>query len=88
MNIIDLNDHDARKLFADLTTQAETIRAKAAPLRAKRDKLLSDARDKELALNAEIKAIEKGLADIDVKRGRLVKLLNGKTGIAPPADQS
>jgi len=85
MNILEISDDEARKLFADLTEQREAILEKSAPLRAARDKFANEAREKELAMNAEIKAVEEGLGQIDRQRGRLVRLLAGKTGIADPA---
>ena len=79
MNILEISDDEARKLFADLTSKRDAILKKSAPLRTKRDKFANEARAKELAMNAEIKKVEEGLVDIDRQRSRIVRLLGGKT---------
>jgi predicted nucleic acid-binding Zn-ribbon protein len=82
-DILDMSDDDARKLFQDLTAQRDAIVKKSEPLRAKRDKLVNDHREREQAINEEIRATEDGLATIDQKRARIVRMLGGKT--AEPA---
>lgn len=79
MNILEISDDEARKLFADLTSKRDAILKKSAPLRAKRDKFANEAREKELAMNKEISKAEEGLGDIDRQRSRLVRMLGGKT---------
>ncbi len=66
--------------FRQLTEQAEKIREQSAPLREARDKFANEAREKELEMNAQIKEVEKELADIDNTRGMLSRALGGQTG--------
>lgn len=77
---MDLNPKTLRAEFHKLTKQSDAIKAKAEPLRAKRDLLVNKFREEELELNAKIREVEKGLFEIENARGALVRALNGKTG--------
>lgn len=84
-DILDMTDDDARKVFQSLTEQRDAIVKKSDPLRARRDKLVNDHRERETAINDEIRAAEEGLAQIDQRRARLVRMLGGKTSIVEPS---
>ena len=68
-----------RKRFAELTDKAAGIRKVSDPLRAKRDAHVQKAREGEDKMNADIKAAEKGLFEIEQERGMIVRALDGKT---------
>lgn len=79
-----LNDPAAmRARFHELSDQRDAILARSGPLRAKRDQLVNDLQEKVKDLNAQIKAAEKNLGDIENERGALVRALKGKTGERP-----
>lgn len=69
-----------RARFAELTQAREAILAISTPLRQSRDAAVNAARDAETAMNAEIKAAEAGLFEIDMERGALARALKGQTG--------
>lgn len=69
-----------RARFHDLTARAEAIRAVSTPLREARDTKVNAAREAENAMNAEIKAAEAGLFEIDNERAALARALKGQTG--------
>lgn len=69
-----------RRRFADLTKQAEKIRAETAPLRWKRDEALASIAQRVTALETQIKALEAPLFDIEQERAIISRALNGKTG--------
>lgn len=75
-----MTDDERRARFHALGREREEILARSMPVRAKRDKLASDAREKESRLVAEIKAIEAGLYDIDQERAAISRSLGGRTG--------
>lgn len=59
--------------FDELNTQVEAIKAVTEPLRAKRDEIVQ-AHDREAnALNAEIKAAEEGLFELEMERAALAR---------------
>lgn len=69
-----------RARFAELTGQAEKIRANADPLREARDKLAADHAKAIESHNAKIAKAEDGLFDIEQERAQLVRALGGKMG--------
>jgi hypothetical protein len=62
-----------RKRLAEVSEQAAAIKAKAAPMREARDKVVQAARKEELKLNAEIKKVEEGLFDLEMERATLAR---------------
>lgn len=69
-----------RKEFHDLTREREAILVKLEPLQAERDKLRAMVQERMDFLHAEIKKLNAPLYDIDRRRGRIARGLNGKTG--------
>jgi hypothetical protein len=69
--------------FHELAAQRAAILAKSGPLREARDAHANAARDKELAMNAEIAEAEAGLVDLDLEAGMIARALGGRTGYAP-----
>jgi uncharacterized coiled-coil DUF342 family protein len=61
----------------ELTVQRDEILARSAPLRERRDKIVNDARAKELELNAQIKEVEKGLFELSNELGAVAMALGG-----------
>ena len=81
--MVDMSSRKAIKArFHELGRTREAILAKSAPLRAKRDKIVNDARAAEEKLNEEIKVIEEPLYAIDMERGALSRAVGGQTGEA------
>jgi hypothetical protein len=84
MSDMTFSPNNMRKRFHDLGVTRNKKLAASAPLRTKRDAKIA-AHDVEIAaLNAQIKAAEAGLYDIDMERAALARALSGKTG-EPPA---
>ena len=82
---MDFSEKALRKAFAEKTAKRDEIRAKATPLRERRDKIVNKAREEEVALNKEIAQIEKPLFDLDMEISSLSRALSGKTGT--PAEE-
>ena len=82
MSIFDMTDDDARALFHKLGAERDAILAVSTPLRDKRDKAVQDFDAKRAAMDAAIAEAESGLFEIDVRRGRIARMLGGKTGSA------
>jgi uncharacterized protein (DUF3084 family) len=77
---MDLAPDKMRARFHALGKKREAIRAKADPIREKRDKL-AQKHEREIAkANAEVKAAEKGLFDIEQERAMLARALKGQMG--------
>jgi len=66
--------------FHELGAKRSGIIAKSDPLRERRDAVYAEHEAQIRAINAEIKAAEAGLYEIDVERGMIARALNGKTG--------
>lgn len=67
--------------FWELSKRRDDKRAKADPIRAKRDKL-SEKHAKEMAAaNAEVRAAEKGLYDIEQEIAMIGRALGGRVGV-------
>lgn len=81
-DIFELSNEELQTMFKDLGEDREAIVKKSAPLRKEYDELRvkNDKAERELAV--KIKAAEKGLVEIDNKRGRLARMLGGVT--SPP----
>ena len=71
---------EIKKRFHALGAERERKLALSAPLRARRDALVTKARAEELELNKQIKAAEVGLYEIDVERAALARAVGGQTG--------
>lgn len=69
-----------RARFRELGQKRSQMLAESAPLRARRDKLLNDAKAKARALDAEIAKAEAGLFDLDQERALISRALGHKTG--------
>ena len=67
-----------RVQLAELNHKRDSILAKSGPLREARDKFANEAREKEMAMNAQIKEAETGLADLDRDRAMLARALGGR----------
>lgn len=78
---MDFSPEKMRARYAELTAKGEEIRAKAAPMREARDAFANEARDKELAMNAEIAEVEAGLGQIDNERALISRALGGKVAM-------
>jgi hypothetical protein len=65
--------------FDRLSATREEILARSMPLREERDAIKNEARAKENSLNARIKEIEAGLAQIDTDLGCLARALGGRS---------
>jgi len=72
--------------FWELSKRRDSIREKADPVRAKRDKLAQKHQKEIEKANAEVKAVEKGLFDIDQEIAMISRALGGK--ITPPEQSS
>lgn len=68
-----------RAQLTELSAQREAIVAKSAPLRAQRDKIKNEAFAAIAPIEDEIKAIEAGLAEIDMDLSRLSRALGGRS---------
>lgn len=84
---IDLNaDADTlRAKFHELRAQGDDIRAKVAPMQAKRDVAVQAARAKEDQMAADIKKAQEGLFEIDEAVGKIYRLLGGATALPKTA---
>jgi uncharacterized coiled-coil DUF342 family protein len=77
---MDFDPDKMRARFHELGKKRETIRGKADPIREKRDKL-AQKHEREIAkANAEVRAAEKGLFEIDTERAMLARALKGQMG--------
>lgn len=81
MDIFDMTDDEARALFHSLGAEREAILAVATPMREARDAFVQNADQQRRDMDAEIAVAETGLFEIDQKRGRIARMLGGKTGI-------
>jgi len=72
-----------RSHLADLTQKIEAKRAASAPLRAQRDIVVNEAREKEQALNAQIREAEAGLSELCNEQGAVAKALGGRSMSSP-----
>ena len=70
-----------RRRFHELGAKREAMLAVSTPLRAKRDALIAEHTAAVQALEAQIKAAEAGLYEIDVERGIITRAL-GRDGIS------
>lgn len=70
----------ARSRFHDLKTQRDSIRERSAPLRAERDRLEAEYRDRIELIDAEIRTIEQELPPVKDEMAFLCRALGGKTG--------
>lgn len=68
-----------RKKFDEMAAERDAILAKSGPLRAKRDKVLNDAKEKARSMDVEIKRVEARLFDIQMGLGRLGKAMGGRS---------
>jgi len=69
-----------RRQFHELGAKRDAILAQSGPLRDQRDALIAEHTAAVQAIDAQIKAAEAGLFDIDNERGMLVRALKGRTG--------
>jgi SMC interacting uncharacterized protein involved in chromosome segregation len=76
---------EARKRFHELGRERERVHALLAPIQAERSALQASIRDRELELNAQVKALKAPLFELDQERAAIARALGGQTG-APPAD--
>ena len=77
--MVEFSTDAMRARFKANRAEREAILAKSGPLRATRDQLDQEHRAKINGLDAEIKAAEAGLFDLDNEAGALVRALGGKT---------
>lgn len=82
---MDFSPDKMRARFHVLTAKAEAHRAKLAPVREAREKLIAKHIKEAAPLDAKVKAAEKGLVDIDNERAALVRACGGIMGEADPA---
>lgn len=71
-----------RAEFNRLSAARDTILAKSAPLRAERDKILSEADLRAKKIAAEYLRIEKDLFEIDRVRNMLARAISGGRAVA------
>jgi uncharacterized coiled-coil DUF342 family protein len=76
------NIASAQARFHELKAQRDSIRDKAAPLRAERDKIEAEMRARLAKIDEEIRAIESPLTPVKEEMAFLCRALNGKTGVA------
>jgi uncharacterized coiled-coil DUF342 family protein len=76
------NIASAQARFHELKAQRDSIRDKAAPLRAERDKIEAEMRARLAKIDEEIRAIEAPLTPVKEEMAFLCRALNGKTGVA------
>lgn len=81
MNILAMSDEDARREFHELGAQRDAIVAVSGPIRATRDAEVAAHELRRADLDAQIREAEEGLFEIDRARGRLAKMLGGRTGL-------
>lgn len=79
---IDLSPETLRAEFQSLTDQVAAKRSVIDPLRETRDATVAANREAEATLDAEIRAAEDGLADVENRRANISRFLNGKTGVS------
>ena len=85
-----------RARFDELNAQVEAIKAVAGPLREKRDEIVQTQAKIADELNAEIKAKEEGLFDLEMERAMLARAVGTietvvegplETGVSVPAEE-
>lgn len=81
MNILEITDEEARREFHRLGKERAAILAVSEPLRAKRDADEQDRESRRAKADAKLREAEAGLFEIDRARGRLAKMLGGRTGL-------
>ena len=62
-----------RARFQELDTQVDAIKSVAGPLREERDRIVQEQDRRAAELNAEIKASEEGLYDLEMERAALAR---------------
>jgi hypothetical protein len=85
---MDFSPDALRAHFKTLTAKREKIDAKLVPLRAELDKLVggdtklsvAKAREREVAIRAEIVALQNKLHPVEMERASVARALGGKTG--------
>jgi uncharacterized coiled-coil DUF342 family protein len=75
------NIASAQARFHELRAVRDSIRDKAAPLRAERDRIEAEMRAQIAKIDEEIKAIESPLPPVKEEMAFLCRALNGKTGV-------
>lgn len=80
-NILEMSDTEARVTFHELCAQREAILAVAEPLRATRDAEVAAHEARRAKMDAELAEAEAGLFEIERARGRIAKMLGGRTGL-------
>lgn len=81
-----LDRDEMRKRFATLAKMREQIRAKADPLRAKRDAQIQNHAKEIAAFDKKIQSEEKGLYDIDNEMAMIARAL-GHQGVGPTEEE-
>lgn len=71
-----------RRRFHELGAKRDAILSGSVPLRERRDALISEHTAAVKTLEAQIKAAEAGLFELDMERGLISRALNGQTGAA------
>jgi uncharacterized coiled-coil DUF342 family protein len=74
------NIASAQARFHELRAQRDLIRDRSAPLRAERDKIEAEMRERLAKLDEEIRAAEGPLTPVKEEMAFLCRALNGKTG--------
>ena len=69
---------ELRKHLVDLTEKRDAILAVSGPLRAERDRVVNEAREREQDLNHKIREAEKDLAETCNAMGKVAKALGGR----------
>lgn len=82
---LDYSPETLRARFHVLKKQRDDIRAKTTPLRAERDKIENEARQKCDKLIEQVRELERPMAAVKAEMAVLVRALNGKTG-SPPGE--
>lgn len=72
-----------RKRFWELKPQLDALQVKMEPLRVEQDEIANYKRDREVAVNAELKKLNFEASDIATEMGVIVKALGGRTGEGP-----
>jgi chromosome segregation ATPase len=75
------NIASAQARFHELRAVRDSIRDKAAPLRAERDRIEGEMRARLAKLDEEIRAVEEPLTPVKEEMAFLCRALNGKTGM-------